>query len=292
MAHVESGMASDEAPATHPPVEKPVPSEWTAALERLMQVVDTLRSPNGCPWDQKQTVETLAPHLVEEAHEMADAVARGSHADTCEELGDLLMGILMIGRVASEDRGYDPAAIAEGITAKLIRRHPHVYGEVQVDGSGEVLRNWEAIKKQEKAEKGEDSSVLAGVPRSLPALLRAYRVGQKASNAGFDWPDLAGPVEKIDEELGEFREALASEDRSRQEAELGDLLFAIVNVARKLKIEPELALRGTIERFQSRFGAVEKGLATQGKALADASLEEMDALWDAAKARENLGPDS
>lgn len=285
-------MASDEAPATQPPVEKPVPAEWTAALERLMQVVDTLRSPGGCPWDQKQTVETLAPHLIEEAHEMADAVARGSHADTCEELGDLLMGILMIGRVASEDRGYDPAAIAEGITAKLIRRHPHVYGEVQVDGSGQVLRNWEAIKQQEKAEKGEDQSVLAGVPRSLPALLRAYRVGQKASNAGFDWPDLAGPIEKIDEELAEFREALVGEDRTRQEEELGDLLFAIVNVARKLKIEPELALRGTVERFQSRFQAVERGLAAEGRSLAEASLAEMDALWDEAKARENPGADS
>lgn len=285
-------MADESTPAKAPPVEKPVPESWTAALERLMQVVDTLRSPGGCPWDQKQTVETLAPHLVEEAHEMADAVARGSHADTCEELGDLLMGVLMIGRVASEDRGYDPAAIAAGITAKLIRRHPHVYGEVQADDSGQVLRNWEAIKQQEKADKGEDPSVLAGVPRSLPALLRAYRVGQKASNAGFDWPDLAGPIEKIDEELGEFRETLAGDDRKRQEEELGDLLFAIVNVARKLKIEPELALRGTVERFQSRFSAVEQGLAARGQKLADASLEEMDALWDAAKAEEKPGRDS
>ncbi|MCH2101830.1 MAG: nucleoside triphosphate pyrophosphohydrolase [Planctomycetes bacterium] len=285
-------MASDKSSTNQPPVEKPVPTEWTAALERLMQVVDTLRSPGGCPWDQKQTVESLAPHLVEEAHEMADAVARGSHADTCEELGDLLMGVLMIGRVASEDRGYDSAAIAEGVIGKLIRRHPHVYGEAEVDGSSEVLRNWEAIKKQEKAEKGEDQSALTGVPRSLPALLRAYRVGQKASNAGFDWPDLAGPVEKIDEELGEFREALEGEDRHRQEEELGDLLFAIVNVARKLKIEPELALRGTVERFQSRFLIVEQSLAADGKALADVSLAEMNALWNAAKARENLGTES
>lgn len=268
------------------PVEKPVPAAWTASVERLMQVVDTLRSPDGCPWDQKQTVESLAPHLVEEAHEMADAVARRSAADTCEELGDLLMGVLMIGRVAAEERGFDTAAIADGITAKLIRRHPHVYGEVEVDGSGQVLRNWEAIKQQEKAEKGEDQSVLAGVPRSLPALLRAYRVGQKASNAGFDWPDLAGPVEKIDEELAEFRETLESGDRARQEEELGDLLFAIVNVARKLKIEPELALRGTIERFQSRFAAVEGGLSAAGKRLDEASLEELDALWDQAKAAE------
>jgi len=274
------------ADATHPE-EKPVPADWLAAMERLMQVVDTLRAPGGCPWDQKQTVESLAPHLVEEAHEMADAVARRSSADTCEELGDLLMGVLMIGRVASEDGSFDPKQIADGIVAKLIRRHPHVYGEVEVDGSGQVLRNWEAIKQQEKAEKGEDQSVLAGVPRSLPALLRAYRVGAKASNAGFDWPDLAGPVEKIDEELAEFKQAVAGEDRARQEEELGDLLFSVVNVARKLKIEPELALRGTIERFQSRFRQVELGLAESQTSLAEASLEQMDALWEQAKARES-----
>ncbi len=249
-----------------------------------MQVVDTLRNPDGgCPWDVKQTVESLAPHLVEESHEMADAVARGDGTGTCEELGDLLMGVLMVGRVASEDRGFDISDIAEGITEKLIRRHPHVYGEVQVDGSGEVLRNWEAIKLKEKEDKGEERSVLSGVPRSLPALLRAYRVGQKASNAGFDWPDLQGPTDKVKEEWHEFNETLRSGDKQRQTEELGDLLFAIVNVARKLKIEPELALRGTIERFSSRFRSVELGLEAMGKTPADSSLAEMDELWEAAK---------
>jgi len=270
-------------PSESGPPKRPVPAPWLAKIETLMQVVDTLRGEGGCPWDAKQTVESLAPHLIEECHEMADAVARGDMTDTCEELGELLMGILMVARVASEDRGFDPGDVASGITAKLIRRHPHVYGEVQVDGSGEVLQNWEAIKKQEKADKGADRSVLSGVPRSLPALLRAYRVGQKASNAGFDWPDMEGPTEKVEEEWREFQQALASGDRQRQEEELGDVLFSLVNVARKLKIEPELALRGTIERFTQRFLYVEAGLDQQGKSPADASLEEMDALWDAAK---------
>jgi len=263
-----------------PPVTKPVPPEILEAFTKLYQVIDELRSPGGCPWDIKQTVETLAPHLVEECHEMADAVARKNSMDTCEELGDLLMGVLMVARVAEEDRGFGMAEVADGIRTKLIRRHPHVYGEVEVEGTGEVLKNWEAIKKQEKIDKGEDESTLSGVPRSLPALLRAYRVGAKASNAGFDWPDLAGPSAKVEEEWLEFQEAVASGSKERASEELGDLLFAVVNVARKMKIEPELALRGTIERFSSRFAYVERNL---DKGLADATLEEMDVLWERAK---------
>jgi len=262
------------------PPERPVPVATLEAVARLIQVVDTLRSPGGCPWDQKQTVESLTPHLVEECHEMADAVARKDAGETCEELGDLMMGILMVARVAEEDRGFGLQDVAEAITAKLIRRHPHVYGETVVAGSGEVLRNWEQIKKQEKQDKGSDESVLSGVPRSMPALLRAYRVGEKASNAGFDWPDLQGPSAKVEEEWAEFQEAVASDDKERASEELGDLLFAVVNVARKLKIEPELALRGTIERFSARFRHVEQKLA---KPLAEATLEEMDALWEEAK---------
>lgn len=262
------------------PQERPVPAATLEAVARLIQVVDTLRSPGGCPWDQKQTVESLTPHLVEECHEMADAVARENAGDTCEELGDLMMGILMVARVAEEDRGFGLQDVAEAITAKLIRRHPHVYGETVVEGSGEVLRNWEQIKKQEKQDKGSDESVLSGVPRSMPALLRAYRVGEKASNAGFDWPDLQGPSAKVEEEWSEFQEAITSEDKERASEELGDLLFAVVNVARKLKIEPELALRGTIERFSARFRHVEESLT---KPLAEATLAEMDALWEEAK---------
>lgn len=262
------------------PKERPVPAEELRALERLMQVVDTLRSPGGCPWDAKQTVESLAPHLVEEAHELADAVARGDLRGVSEELGDLLMGVLMVARVAREDRGFGAVEVAEGITEKLIRRHPHVYGETRVDGAGEVLRNWEDIKRAEKRARGEDESALSGVPRSLPALTRAWRVGQKASAAGFDWPDAAGPAAKVEEEWAELRAAQASGDAAAAARELGDLLFAVVNLARKIGVEPELALRATVERFQQRFRWVERGL---GKPLREASLAEMDALWERAK---------
>ncbi|TAH39342.1 MAG: nucleoside triphosphate pyrophosphohydrolase [Planctomycetota bacterium] len=259
----------------------PVPPDQIAALQKLLQVVDTLRSPGGCPWDARQTVETLAPHLVEEAHELADAVARGDMPGACGELGDLLMGVLMTARVAGDGRGFDTRDVAEGITNKLIRRHPHVYGDVAVDGVGAVLQNWEAIKKQEKEERGEaDTSALSGVPRSLPALLRAHRVSEKAAAAGFDWPDLHGPQHKVEEEWGEFRRAAAGGDRAAAARELGDLLFAIVNMARKLDLEPELALRGTVERFGARFRYVERNL---GKPLREARLPELLELWQRAK---------
>lgn len=264
----------------NPPQEKPVPPEELRALERLMQVVDTLRSPGGCPWDIKQSVESLAPHLVEESHELADAVALGNARGTCEELGDLLMGVMMVARVARDGRGFGMEQVADGVREKLIRRHPHVYGEVTVDGAGEVLRNWEAIKKEEKRARGEDESALSGVPRSLPALTRAWRVGQKASAAGFDWPDLQGPAAKVDEEWAELRAALASGDHEATRREVGDLLFAVVNLARKLEIEPEQALCGTLERFQQRFQWIERRV---GKPLREATLAEMDALWEEAK---------
>ncbi|MBC8329116.1 MAG: nucleoside triphosphate pyrophosphohydrolase [Planctomycetes bacterium] len=271
---------------THP--EKPVPRDQLEAVERLIQIVDTLRSPGGCPWDAKQTVESLTPHLLEECHELADAVARRDDPGTREELGDLLMGVLMVSRVAAEDRGYGLPEVAGGISDKLIRRHPHVYGEVVVADEGEVLSNWEAIKKLEKQDAGQDdTSALSGVPSSLPALLRAYRVGQKAANTGFDWPDLLGPAEKVDEEWAELQDAIARDDRQEAEHEIGDLLFAIVNMARKLEIEPELALRGTIERFSSRFRHIERNL---GKPFGEATLEEMDALWDQAKEAESCSP--
>lgn len=266
------------------PQEQPVPPEELRAIARLMQVVDTLRSPGGCPWDIKQSVESLAPHLAEEAHELADAVARRDDAGICEELGDLLMGVLMTARVARDGRGFGPAEVAEGIVAKLIRRHPHVYGETVVDGAGAVLRNWEAIKQEEKRARGEDESALSGVPRALPALTRAWRVGQKAAAAGFDWPDAAGPAAKVEEEWAELRAAQAAGDRAGIARELGDLLFAVVNLARKLDVEPDLALRGTVERFQQRFRWIER---RAGKPLREATPAELDALWEQAKAAES-----
>jgi len=262
-------------------IEREVPDEQLQAIARLVQLVDTLRL--HCPWDRKQTVASLTPHLIEECHEFADAVAKKDNENTCEEIGDLLMGALMVARVAQDDDSFSIVEVCDNVCEKLIRRHPHVYGEVEATDSDEVLRNWEQIKKQEKAEKGDAKSALSGVPSSLPALLRAYRVGQKASNSGFDWPDLEGPTAKVEEERIELQEAIAIGDKQRISDEMGDMLFALTNMSRKLKIEPEMALRGTVERFTSRFNHVEQQL---GDKLGSATLEEMDVLWDEAKSKE------
>ena len=262
-------------------IEREVPDEQLQAIARLVQLVDTLRI--HCPWDRKQTIASLAPHLIEECHEFADAVAKKDNENTCEEIGDLLMGAFMVARVAQDDDSFSIVEVCDNVCEKLIRRHPHVYGESEVADDGEVLKNWEQIKKQEKADKGEEKSALSGVPSSLPALLRAYRVGQKASNSGFDWPDLQGPTAKVEEEWTELQEAIAGGDKQRISDEMGDMLFALTNMARKLKIEPEMALRSTIERFTSRFNHVEQQL---GDSLGSATLEEMDALWDEAKSKE------
>jgi len=262
-------------------IEREVPDEQLQAIARLVQLVDTLRL--HCPWDRKQTVASLAPHLIEECHEFADAVAKKDNENTCEEIGDLLMGAFMVARVAQDDDSFSIVEVCDNVCEKLIRRHPHVYGETEVADDGEVLKNWEQIKKQEKVDKGEEKSALSGVPSSLPALLRAYRVGQKASNSGFDWPDLQGPTAKVEEEWAELQEAIAGGDKQRISDEMGDMLFALTNMARKLKIEPEMALRGTVERFTSRFNHVEQQL---GDKLGSATLEEMGALWDEAKSKE------
>jgi len=262
-------------------IEREVPDEQLQAIARLVQLVDTLRI--HCPWDRKQTIASLAPHLIEECHEFADAVAKKDNENTCEEIGDLLMGAFMVARVAQDDDSFSIVEVCDNVCEKLIRRHPHVYGETEVADDGEVLKNWEQIKKQEKVDKGEEKSALSGVPSSLPALLRAYRVGQKASNSGFDWPDLQGPTAKVEEEWTELQEAIAGGDKQRISDEMGDMLFALTNMARKLKIEPEMALRSTIERFTSRFNHVEQQL---GDSLGSATLEEMDALWDEAKSKE------
>lgn len=262
-------------------IEREVPDEQLQAIARLVQLVDTLRI--HCPWDRKQTVASLTPHLIEECHEFADAVAKKDNENTCEEIGDLLMGAFMVARVAQDDDSFSIVEVCDNVCEKLIRRHPHVYGETEVADDGEVLKNWEQIKKQEKVDKGEEKSALSGVPSSLPALLRAYRVGQKASNSGFDWPDLEGPTAKVEEEWVELQEAIAGGDKQRISDEMGDMLFALTNMARKLKIEPEMALRGTIERFTSRFSYVEQQL---GDSPGSATLEEMDALWGEAKSKE------
>lgn len=253
----------------------PPPSE----LLRLRAVIDALRTPGtGCPWDLEQTESSMAPYLVEETFEAIDAIDRDDAAATCEELGDVLMNVFMIAR-AAEDRGrFDIEDAARGIADKLIRRHPHVFGERTATGERPPAPDWEQLKRSE----GKDGprGVLSGVPRHLPALLKALRVGEKAARVGFDWPDRHGPRSKLDEEIGEFDAACASGDRTAIAAELGDVLFSLVNLARHHDVDPESALRGTVDRFMRRFAHVERQL--DGR-LPGASLDEMEAAWQQAK---------
>jgi MazG family protein len=253
------------------------PAESLPQLHRLVGVVDRLRSPGGCPWDREQTELSLAPHLLEEAYEALEALRGEDPQAACEELGDVLMNVLMIARIASESGRYDLEGVAGTIADKLVRRHPHVFGGEAV-GSQQVLANWEAIKRREKG--GEPQSVLAGVPKDLPALQQALRIGEKAARVGFDWPDRHGPRRKLDEELAELDAALAGGDARAIGRELGDVLFSVVNVARHAGVHPELALRATIDEFARRFAHVER---TLGDRLEAASLQEKEALWQQSK---------
>lgn len=253
-------------------------------MDGLAQICDRLLGPGGCPWDQAQTHESLKKHLIEEAYEVIDAIDAGDSEGMREELGDLLLQPVLHAQMRKLRTGeWDIDEVARGINAKLIRRHPHVFGDVNVADSDEVLRNWDQIKK---AEKGGKSSVLAGVPRSLPALLRAMEVSKRAVRAGFEWPDIEGVFEKLREEEAEVRQAIAAGDKDQVAAELGDLLFTIVNIARWAKVDPEDALRTMVDRFTRRFMAME-GLSD--RPLTDLSLEEWDDLWNAVKAQEQAG---
>jgi MazG family protein len=251
------------------------------AIARLLEVLVRLRAPDGCPWDRAQTVSTLAPYLLEEAHEAADAIAAGRAADINEELGDCLMNVLMLGLAGEAESQYSVETLAEGIREKLVRRHPHVFGTTQVSGVSEVWKNWERIKAEEKRNKTEDSSAIAGIPISLPALFRALRVVEKASRAGFRYADMTGPIAKIDEEWRELRAEIDAGSKERQESELGDLLLAVTVLASHLQLNPEIALRNAVTRFSGRFRDVEARL---GERLSDAPLEELLEAWKRAKA--------
>ncbi len=256
-------------------------------LARLLRIIDRLRSEGGCPWDRSQTLDTMAGHLLEESHELCEALDRGDDREIRVEAGDVLMNVFLIARIAEDEGRFSMAGICEAISDKLVRRHPHVFGEERAGDAAEALRNWEAIKREEREERGEGPppSVLDGVPSALPALLRASRVGEKAAQTGFDWPDLRGPLEKCREELSELEEEIGREvrDRSRLEHEFGDLLFALVNLARRLGLDPEACLRKNLDRFGRRFRYLETKL---GPRLGRADLAEMDALWEEAKALE------
>jgi len=253
----------------------------------LVWVVDRLLGPGGCPWDQEQTHESLKRYLIEESYELIDAIDGGDESAMREELGDVLLQPLMHAQKKHLEGAWSIEEVAQGITEKLIRRHPHVFGEVAVQDSAEVLRNWDAIKRAEKgsAASSEVVSILAGVPRAMPALLLAQEVSKRAARAGFEWPDLEGVWAKFHEEEQELREALATGDRAEIESELGDLLFTVVNLARWAKVDAEDALRTMVNRFRGRFERMEE---LAGRPLGELSSEEWDDLWNQAK-REGSG---
>lgn len=262
-------------------------SPAAAAIERLLGIMEKLRDPGGCPWDREQTLRSLTPYVLEEAHEVVEAIESGDADHHREELGDLLFQVVFQARIALEAGHFDFAAVCEGISDKLTRRHPHVFGEVKVSGAGEVVKNWERIKAEERSEKGQaPRSAIGGVPVSLPALLRAERMTEKAAAVGFDWPDLRAVLGKVREELGELEQALEQGARQRIEDELGDVLFALANLGRRAQVHPEEALRGTLRRFEGRFHFIEEQLRARGRTPRQSSLPEMDALWNEAKQRE------
>lgn len=274
--------------------EKPLAETRASAVEqvtRLVEIMARLRAPGGCPWDREQTMASLKPYLVEETYEVLDAMESGSAREHCEELGDLLFQIVFHAEIARENGDWDLGDVAKAIADKIEYRHPHVFGDLQVAGSEEVAANWVQLKAAEKAKKkGRKVSVIEGVPSGAPALLRAERITEKASRIGFDWPDLAGVRAKVTEELAELDEALASGDPAAVEHELGDLLFAVANLARHARTPAEDALRGTIRRFEKRFLWVEEGLHQRGIGPGEpAPLELMDELWEEAKRREKAG---
>ena len=265
----------------------------TAALEELIAVVARLRDPEGgCPWDLEQTHASLVPYVLEEAHEVADAIRHGDDTHLKEELGDLLLQVVLHGQIAQEEGRFDLAQIAAGISAKLVRRHPHVFGDAEAANSAAVKQHWEAIKAAERAEQAEAqasaapsasplSDRLAGKVRGQPALAGAMTISRKAAAAGFEWDDMAGVWEKVHEELDELKEAVASGNKAHAQEELGDVLFTLVNVARWCGIDPEAGLVGTNHRFLDRFSRVEAAL---GGDLQGRSIRELEGLWQQAKA--------
>lgn len=244
--------------------------------------MQTLLGPDGCPWDREQTLESLRQYVIEEAHEVADAIDNGKPEMLREELGDLLLQVVFQAALTEQRGWFDIDGVVEAICDKLVRRHPWVFGDAEVEDASGAVNRWEAIKAEEKKERG----ALSGVPVALPSLLRAVRIGEKASAVGYDWPDAGGPRAKIDEELLELDEAAARGDKEALEHELGDLLFALATYGRKQGLDPEAALRASLNRFSSRFRHCERAARTDGKDLRDYSEPELDALWERAKADE------
>jgi len=267
-------------------------------INRLLEIMAALRAPaTGCPWDLEQSFATIAPYTIEEAYEVVDAIERGDVGDLCDELGDLLLQVVFHARMAEEQRYFDFGDVVEAITRKLIRRHPHVFGDARGLPSAEVKVLWAQIKAEEKRERAarrraqgliadEPTGALAGAPLALPALARALKLQEKAATVGFDWNDPRAVLAKLREEIDEVEAELDAGDADRAAGEIGDLMFAVVNLARHLSADPEAALRGANAKFERRFAHIEARLAEAGRAPGDATLDEMEALWSEAKQRE------
>jgi MazG family protein len=265
-----------------------------ASLAELCDIMGRLLAPDGCPWDREQTLESLRPYLIEEAFEVLEAIETGTPAEHCEELGDLLMNVVFHAALREQEGAFTIDDVVRSISDKLVRRHPHVFADARADSADQVIVQWEEIKRRERSMKASASGAdpeaaaapprtLAGVPLALPALARAQQISSRASRVGFDWPDASGCREKIAEELDELDRAIATGDREAIEHELGDVLFGVVSLSRKLGLDAEAALRACTRRFTERFEYIEDRLRERGRAPAESDLAEMDALWDEAK---------
>jgi len=282
-------------PRKHPPAKRKSPkpkrsSSSGQAFEELVAVMARLRAPEGCPWDREQSHSTLRTYLIEEAYEVLDALDSGDDAKFADELGDLLLQVLFHAQIAAEEKRFAIQDVIRAIHGKMIRRHPHVFGDTRAKTSDEVLRNWELLKKEERAASSspaqtkKSDSILDGVPRTLPALLEAFQLTRKAARVGFDWDSAEGIFAKLEEEASELRAALKSkESPANIESELGDILFAAVNLARFLKIDPELALKKSSQKFSHRFREMERLAREQGSTFADVPRAKMESLWERSK---------
>lgn len=274
-----------------PVVVPPLAEQNGQTFPRLVELMQRLLAPDGCPWDRKQSFATLRKYVLEEACEVIDAIDGGDRDELRGELGDLLLQVVFQAELGRNEQSFGPDDVIAGICDKLVRRHPHVFSDLSVEDADEVLRNWEAIKLQERAgTKKAKESMLSGVPRSLPALVRAQRIGEKVQRVGFDWPDSTGSRAKVTEEIRELDEAIAAGDANAIEAELGDVFFALVNLARHVHVDAEGALRRTIDKFGARFAHVEErvreehgGFPDTSKGLAPLPLEVLDRYWEQAK---------
>lgn len=256
--------------------------EQMEAFGRFLDILDELRV--KCPWDRKQTNESLRPNTIEETYELCDALMRQDKQDICKELGDVLLHVAFYARIGSETGDFDIKDVCDKLCDKLIFRHPHVFGDEKAETAGQVVENWEQLKLKEK---GGNKSVLSGVPASLPSLIKSYRIQDKARNVGFDWEEREQVWEKVKEEIAEFQAEVAHMDREKAEAEFGDVMFSLVNAARLYKINPDNALERTNQKFIRRFNYLEEHTLKQGKSLKDMTLAEMDAIWKEAKKQES-----